>query len=127
MLALCAGAVGFTVAISGATGGLGRELCQQSVDRGWNTLALTRNTGSRVIAPNRYAGMVDVSGKSRDGALEGLPGATTYTGSAEGRQGFGYPKAYVCIPSPFTILFVFIKAHLPIIVFIQNFHCCICI
>ena len=60
MLALCAGAVGFTVAISGATGGLGRELCQQSVDRGWNTLALTRNTGSRVMAPIRYAGMVDV-------------------------------------------------------------------
>ena len=49
--------MGYSVAISGATGGLGRELCQQSVEKGWSTFALTRSTSARVFAPYRAGDM----------------------------------------------------------------------
>lgn len=55
------GALGLTLSICGATGGLGRELCLQSVDRGWSTVALTRSTSARILLPNRRGGMADAS------------------------------------------------------------------
>lgn len=43
----------FTVAVVGAEGGLGRELVQQSVDRGWRCLAGTTKECRRIQSPYR--------------------------------------------------------------------------
>ena len=53
IVSLAYNVLGFTLAVSGATGGLGRELCRQSVDRGWTTLALTRNSSATIYEPSR--------------------------------------------------------------------------
>lgn len=52
-------ATAFTVAISGAHGGLGRELVRQSLDRGWTPLALTRRPGDPVCEPYRGGWLAD--------------------------------------------------------------------
>jgi putative NADH-flavin reductase len=48
-----------TVAICGATGGLGRELCQQGVERDFNTIAIVRRTTVPILVPNRDGRFVD--------------------------------------------------------------------
>ena len=44
-------AIGFTIAVSGASGMLGRELCSQAIGREWNTIALVRTTGTQICHP----------------------------------------------------------------------------
>ena len=50
---LAAAATGYTITVVGATGGLGRELVQQSLDRGLEVVALCRDEQDKVFPPVR--------------------------------------------------------------------------